>query len=445
MSKRNFIILIIVLLVVILGALLAFSYLRTPTATTTTEGNNFLARFNPFKTTPAPAPAPTPSPTTPGSGDLGGGTTAAGRLKLISSVPVAGYTVFQKERLKEVPTVVPPTPAVEGATTTKTSKPVTPATEFAPALRYVDRITGNIYQTFADKIDERKFTNTVIPKVYEALFGNKGTTVIMRYLKTDDATIQTFVGILPKEFLGADTGDNTVKGTFLPDNITDLSLSPDTTKLFYLFNMGTSNEIAVGTTMDILTGKKVQVFGNNFTEWLSGWSNSKTITLTTKPSATVPGYMYNLDPNTKSFGRVFGEINGLTTLASPNGKLILYTDNTLALYLYHTDSKVSDLLGVKTMPEKCAWGAASDTIYCAVPTNATGSNYPDPWYTGEVSFTDQIWQIDVVGGTTSMILDPGQEPSGEAIDGIKLSLDDGGNYLFFVNKKDSSLWELNLK
>ena len=33
----------------------------------------------------------------------------------------------------------------------------------------------------------------------------------------------------------------------------------------------------------------------------------------------------------------------------------------------------------------------------------------------------------------------------EKLDGIKLALDAGENYLFFVNKKDSFLWELNLK
>ena len=85
------------------------------------------------------------------------------------------------------------------------------------ALRYVDRATGNIYQTFADKIEEKKFSSTIIPMVYEAFFGNNGNSVIMRYLKQDAKTIITFVGALPKEFLGADTtSDTEIKGAFLP-------------------------------------------------------------------------------------------------------------------------------------------------------------------------------------------------------------------------------------
>ncbi len=33
----------------------------------------------------------------------------------------------------------------------------------------------------------------------------------------------------------------------------------------------------------------------------------------------------------------------------------------------------------------------------------------------------------------------------EDMDNIKLALDENANYLFFVNKKDSYLWELSLK
>src|SRR6185503_2452748 len=113
-----------------------------------------------------------------------------------------------------------------------------------------------------DKIEERKFSGTTIPKVYEAGFGNKGDAVIMRYLKSDAKTIQTFWGVLPKELVGGDsTGDIEIRGTFLPDDIKDASFSPDSQSIFYLFNAG---ESAIGTTLDLATGKKVQVFDSAF-------------------------------------------------------------------------------------------------------------------------------------------------------------------------------------
>jgi hypothetical protein len=312
-----------------------------------------------------------------------------------------------------------------------------------PALRYVDRATGNIYETFADKIEEKKFSTTVIPKVYEAYWGNGGNSVIMRYLKDDEKTIETFAGNLPKEYLGADTTvANEVKGAFLPEDVENMSVSPDAGSIFYLFNVGNN---MVGTTLNLLSNKKAQIFTSPFTEWLSQWPDSKMITLTTKPSSGLPGYMYAMDPSNKNLNQVLGNINGLTTLTSPNGKLVLYGDDNLSLYVYHLDTKVSDLLGVKTLPEKCVWGKLGDTVYCAVPKTIEAGQYPDAWYQGEVSFSDQLWKMDIKGGNATLLADPITISGGEDIDGIKLALDTDENYLFFVNKKDSFLWEFNLK
>ena len=445
MSKRNFI-LIVIILVVIVAVVFGFLYFYQPKNTTggTTTGTNFFANFLPFGKSKTTTPTNTTTPT-----DVSGyvptteGETQNIKLKKVSSFPIAGYGVFMKERLKDV------------------------GSEFSPALRYVNKATGNIYQTFADKIDERKFSSTTIPKVYEALFGNKGESVIMRYLKTDprqgeagNQTIETFVGTLPKEYLGADSiGTSEITGSFLPENISDISVSPDALKIFYLFDIGDS---VVGVTFTLQTNTKVQVFDSPFTEWLSFWPNNKMITLTTKPSANVPGFMYaiNLDRKPAStsaslggdFNKILSGINGLTTLTSPDGKKVLYGDNNLSLSIFTIETRNSNLLGVKTLPEKCVWGGMSDVIYCSVPKFIDRANYPDSWYQGEVSFSDEIWKIDIVSGNTTMISDPvsisgpaSPSQGGEGVDSIKLNLDESQNFLFFVNKKDSYFWELELK
>ena len=59
-------------------------------------------------------------------------------------------------------------------------------------------------------------------------FGIRASLVIMRYLKKTDPrqgeagnqTIETFVGTLPKEYLGADSiGTSEITGSFLPEKI----------------------------------------------------------------------------------------------------------------------------------------------------------------------------------------------------------------------------------
>ena len=450
MSKRNLTILITALTIIIIA--FGFWYFNKGEPSGEGEGTNFGFDFNPFNNKKSTSPDGEGTPPTDVSGyvpppDIA---TQAIKLRKVSSMPIAGFGIFMKERYKEIPnpsqslplsgeedTSIPPAKGELGGL-----KLTPPPTEFIPAVRYVARATGNIYQTFADAIDERKFSSTIIPTVYEAYFSNKGESVIMRYLKVDNKTIQTFVGTLPKEYLGADSvGTSVIAGSFLPDNITDMSISPDTLKIFYLFETGNS---VVGVTADNPGNRKTQVFDSPFTEWLSSWPNDKVITITTKPSANVPGFIYIINPDKKDLNKALGDFNGLTTLTSPDGKLILYSNNNLSLRVFHTDTRNSDSLGVKTLSEKCVWGSASDILYCAVPQFINGSSYPDIWYKGETSFSDAIWKIDLKSGTTSMVVDP-VLVKGEEIDGIKLALDDGENYLFFVNKKDSFLWKLNLK
>jgi peptidoglycan hydrolase-like protein with peptidoglycan-binding domain len=521
MSKRNFILLIIILtiaLIVIFAFL--FSGQNTATPGGDTGGTNFISQFNPFDTNPTKPPVVTPPVDISENPPVSTIPEIKPKLIKVSSMPVAGFAVYQKERLIEVPVVAPVSeetaaqnlPYRFGDKTLKngssgeevkeiqrflnntlslslelnglfntevntavkqwqsshgliadgtvgaktktamyssvnqkigTTKPTPPPTEFVPALRYVDRASGNIYQTFADKIEERKFSTTIIPKIYEAFFGNNGESVVMRYLKGDGRTIATFVGNLPKEILGGDTtSENEVKGSFLPENIKDVSVSGDASNIFYLFE---NTDNMIGTTLNLFTNKKVQIFDSAFTEWLSNYPNNKMITLTTKAASGFPGYMYKTDPVSKNLTKVLGDINGLTTLTSPDGKLVLYGNDSLALSVYHMDTKTSDTLGVNTLPEKCVWGKMSDAVYCAVPKNVDGNQYPDAWYQGEVSFSDQLWKIDLTNGNGTLIADPINATGGEDVDGIKLTLDEGENYLLFVNKKDSFLWELGLK
>lgn len=443
MSKRTTILIIIILIILAFFAFV-FVYLYKPESTIKekiTSGINFISEFFPFgksKSTPqgdSDTPADISGYTPPTNTEV-----PEELLTKVSTMPIAGYGVFMKERFKEETEIIPdPTQTTVEAT----GVPIPPTVELVPALRYAERATGNIYQTYADIIDERKFTTTVIPQVYEAFFGEKAESVIMRYLKPDGKTISSFLGTIPKEILGSDTSSlNELNGSFLPENITDVSISPRGSSIFYLFNIENS---AIGVTTSSFGDKKSQIFSSPFTEWLSQWPNDRMITLNTKPSSSVPGFVYSIDPTIKKLNKILGDINGLTTLTSPSGKLILYNNNNLSLRIYNTDIEESVPINIKTMPEKCTWNSGSTNIYCAVPKNISGSLYPDIWYQGEISFSDEIWKVNANTGSTSLIADPYSFSSKEKIDGIKLSLDENENYLFFVNKKDSFLWKLNLK
>lgn len=359
----------------------------------------------------------------------------ANKLNRISSMPVSGYGVLEKERY----VVVPETngEVVEGEKVT----PTAPQTEFVPILKYADKTNGNIYQTLVENIEERRFSETVIPYIHESFFTKNH--VIMRYLR-NNSIIATFVGELPKEILGADSSNgNEIFGTFLPEDIKDISVSPDNEQIFYLSN--TKNGVIGVLTTDTDKQTKETIFDSHFTEWTSFWPNNEIITLTTKPSGLVNGYSYILNTKTKQYDKALSGIRGLTTLMSPDTSTILYSDNNLSLSLFDINRTESRNLNIKTHPEKCIWAGDSISIYCAVPKFVDASyTYPDSWYMGEVSYNDEIYKINTQTGQKTKLVNPSEIYSDANIDAINLKLDNKEENLFFMNKSDSYLWGLKL-
>src|SRR5258708_3499909 len=102
MSKRNFILLIIVLIVVLIGALW-FLYYRAPSMPPDENGGtNFISNFNPFGKGSSTSPKTIPPVDISGKTPENPVQTQGGKLIKVSSMPIAGYGIFMKERYKEV-------------------------------------------------------------------------------------------------------------------------------------------------------------------------------------------------------------------------------------------------------------------------------------------------------------------------------------------------------
>lgn len=358
------------------------------------------------------------------------------KLHQLSTNPVSGYALFDKERYVE--TILPVEPE------TSVTEP-TPKTEKSLAVRYGEKATANIFDVFADTLKNVRVTNTTIPKIYESFWGNSATQTLLRYLDDNNKTIETYFASVPAQPLSENQDALELTGTFLPTNILDVSISPDTKKMFYLSYFTGS---VVGSTANIDGTKKVDVFSSSFYEWLSQWIDSKKLALTTKASGYSPGYLYILDTSTKISTRTLGDIYGLTTLVSPDGKKVLYSQtngNTIETFVYDITSRTTTNIGYKTFPEKCVWTPDSSTIYCAIPDALSPSVYPDNWYQGLIGFNDSFWKISVGDTITSSVLFNPSSITGSTVDGIKLQIDPALSYLFFIDKKSSILWEYDLR
>ena len=188
-------------------------------------------------------------------------------------------------------------------------------------VRYVSRENGNIFEVDPLSGVTTQLTNTTIPRIYEAVWGNGGNSVVLRYLVHDPLsrqdTIKTYLANLILPITQASTTSSqpqigSLKGDFLPDNISAISASADGAHLFYLLPI---QEGVSGSIVSITTLGTREVLRSSFSEWLPELLNSGMIILTTKPSANIPGFSYLYNPLNKTFSRLIREKNGLTTHA----------------------------------------------------------------------------------------------------------------------------------
>ncbi|MBP6884635.1 MAG: hypothetical protein KBC17_02305 [Candidatus Pacebacteria bacterium] len=309
------------------------------------------------------------------------------------------------------------------------------ATSNFPTVRFVERGTGYVYDIDANGKNENKISGTAIIRASQALFADSGNTVLIRYIKNDNSSTATFLGRITT--IGGGTA-GTLSGDFLPDNLYDVSVSPDGKNITYLLPIDSGT---AGITMKTdLTAKK-QIFISPFTEWLLDVTKSGTF-VTTKSAGDHKGYAYKITPS-GNLQKIIGGINGLTTKVSPNGTHALYSigeGTTLRLHILRLSDNSDTDTGLQTLPEKCVWGKDSITAYCGAPDELPSGKYPDDWYQGVFHFNDSIWKLNIKEGTTIQINSGGDNN----LDMTYLNLDPSEKYLIFINKNDGSLWSLDI-
>ena len=364
-------------------------------------------------------------------------------LVQLSKRPVIGMTVISTPVYTELPAL----PSASGATNTSVLNDVPLSAGYRssifsktnlPIVRFAEHGTGYIYDVDARAQNETKQTGTTIVRAAQAYFGDYGNGVIFRYIKNDNSTIETYLGkiIAPKN---DNTGQYaTIKGDFLPENISDIAVSSDGKKVNYIVPIDGGVD---GVSLNIDGTNKSKYFSSSFDEWLLDLKQGL-LTVTTKPSSGIPGFSYFVQPG-GAMQKIIGGVVGLTTNISPDGKMLLYASAQKAkidLFVRRSNND-STKLEISTLPEKCVWGKNSQVIYCSVPNYIPTGIFPDDWYQGVAHFHDSLWRVNANTGVSVKISD--FEDSD--IDAVNLVLDSKENFIFFKNKNDGTPWSLDLK
>jgi hypothetical protein len=235
-----------------------------------------------------------------------------------------------------------------------------------------------------------------------------------------------------------------LRGTYFPGNIISAAVSPKGNQVFTIENVG-GNGVGFISNLDG-SGSK-QIFSTPLAQVNAFWPTANTIMLATRASAGSLGYLYSINAKTGVISGVFGGVGGLSVLPNGTAQLVLYSDLSssvnLVTSLYNIKNASSQDLPFATLAEKCVWSQHNPLdLFCAVPS-LMPTDYPDAWYEGTDSGVDKIIEIDTDTGSVHLVSGLAQDAKTQ-IDAEWLALDPTEHFLYFVNKKDLSLWSVDL-
>ncbi len=335
-------------------------------------------------------------------------------------------------------------PKLRQISTTPIAGMTASSTASTSIVRFMDRGTGHIFEARNTSSEIKTLSNTTLPKIYE-MFGNKnGNNFIVQYLKNDTDTITNFYTELRSTGTTTFQTPSELKGTYLSPDVQQVVVSPNGDRVF---TWNIENGRGVGYISSFNEKTKVKIIDTPLTQVIIDWPETNTVTLTTKASAVASGYIYSIDIKSGAMKTVLGGYKGLTGKISRDNSKLLYsarTSNNFITSLINTKNGSALDIIFKTLSDKCVWSTLrKDELYCAVPTEIPDAIYPDDWYKGSVSFVDQIWHMNVTTGQVHLLANP-LKLSDALVDATKLSLDPKENTLYFINKRDLTLWALDL-
>jgi len=300
-------------------------------------------------------------------------------------------------------------------------------------LFYVEKETGHIF-LIATSGPSVILSNTTIPKIQSMKISpNNPHQVFVSSLDRDGQLIYQ-QGVI-------DTRATSTELLLKPmvGQIKDILISPDGKQVFTL---QTGSDGAIGLLSNINSSLSTTIFSSLFSEWLVDWSNNQYIIFNSKPSFNIAGSIYGLNKTTKEFKPlIISELSVLGKI-SPNNKSVIFSsirDNKLNLVVKNIENNSElQLMGLETLVDKCIWNNDGVSVVCAVPKKLSTALYPDDWYKGLVLFNDNLWKINTI------ISDSDVYEFKDNIDAINLKITNNGDVIYFQNKIDQSLWQLDL-
>lgn len=299
---------------------------------------------------------------------------------------------------------------------------------------YIESENGAVYSVSPETRETETITEEVsIPQVREVLVGPNGEKVVYRYLD-EDQEVRTYLANIESN----NSGGYSVSGSFLPNNITAVDLSPSGSKLFYLRTGGSRS---VGIIRDLENSNTEPVFESPAREWRVSWDQPEEITIFTTPADNSSGFAYFLNSTTGELEKI-SEGEGLTALTNSGGGGVLQGQNTSSGYQTRALSlpEKTTQETIRTFTEKCEWWEG-DVFFCGVPAGELGEI--TDWYQGRTDFVDNLYLFNIGSGASDNLFTAEQGDKASAdITNIKIGPE--FQHIIFTDKKTGALWSFRL-
>lgn len=298
-------------------------------------------------------------------------------------------------------------------------------------ILYFKQGTGHLYEiSFDGNGGESRISNITTTDIIDAQWSRDSSYAL---LTTNTANSAKSVWIHR-------TGTSTIERGIFTDTILSASFSALENKL--VSSIYADGSYGIYTSTPTGSSRK-KILTTTIPDYEVAWPAKNTIALKTRTSAFSPS-LFQLQLIGSSPSVVESEKYGFDVLWNSDGTKYLAMEtkrDSYAIELSLHDRAISKayVLTFKTLPEKCVFSKKTSALYCATPRDLGPDPLPDAWWQGKTEFEDVLWRIDPTDNKTSPLLEGG------GFDMTHLFLSPDENYIFFTNKKDSTLWSLKLQ
>lgn len=303
-------------------------------------------------------------------------------------------------------------------------------------IRFVERGTGYILEADPGSGGLARLTNTLVPRVYEALIGANGAVILRGVNET--GFIVANAG-LATSTISTSKDPSVLNLSILPQNIQAIALSPDGEKIVYLLREEDGSTPVVQAKWNGAWSENLTVLG--ISGWQMRWLSDERIFLTQNPVEGMANNAYELKKD-GVLSRFVNGANGLVILPRTNSSAYLSSTSGFILSARANANASTTVLPIRTTADKCVWSPDEELVaYCAVPQVLPEEGTLNERLRGEMHTFDSWWRVDVNASRVELLYAPGGMLQ---IDVENPSVDTNGEYIAFMNARDKSLWLLRI-